>query len=90
MANYNTQYSTSFDDTYLNTWRIDLALKDGPMVANPVSINYAGEPVILERKNDTESKFQYIIQTQCTLNYLYTGDADQPHPELFIDIDNDT
>lgn len=90
MANYNTQYSTSFDDTYLNTWRIDLALKDGPMVANPVSINYTGEPVILERKNDTESKFQYIIQTQCTLNYLYTGDVDQPHPELFINIDNDT
>lgn len=89
MANYSLTYQLNFQDQLLSNWRIDFSLKDGPIASEPIQLIGSGTPLSMERKNRNENKFEPIITTITTIEYIYRGDSD-PVPETFIDIDNDT
>lgn len=90
MANYNVQYRIDFDDDMGSVWRVDLLLKDGPALLEPIQLTYDGTPLILDKQNNDENKFYPIIQTKCTIKYVCRIDeTNDPDPELFIVINND-
>lgn len=89
MANYNIQYRMEFQDIYLSSWRVDFLLKNGIENVTPIRLTGTGTPIKFDKKNNNEYKFEPIIKTQCSIQYLYQGLPGEPSPETFIVIDND-
>lgn len=89
MANYEVQYTFSFDDIKGAQWRGELCLKNGPVTPTPTQLMFSGEPLVFEVKNNDEDKFESILQTELRLQYMYTGATGEPHPETFIVIESD-
>lgn len=91
MVNYPVQYRMTFQDAKLLPWRIDLCLKDGPVLAEPINIVGSAVPLTIDRQNNDETKFAPIIQSQVTIQYTIRPDnLTDPAPETFILIESDT
>lgn len=90
MADYNVQYIMEFQDAMLSAWRLELCLKNGPLVTEPIAILGNENPVTIDKKNNEENKFTPIIESKCTIKYIVRSDTPtDPAPETFIIIEND-
>lgn len=89
MANYNTQYILRFEDINSVSWRVELALKEGPVTETPRELSGTDAPLMLDKRNNDETLYAPIIPTVGTIQYYVTS-ADDPQPEIFFDLEVDT
>lgn len=89
MPNYSLTYRMLFNDALLSNWRVDFSLKEGPIASEPIIIIGSGDPLTLEQQNRNEDKFEPIIKTIATIEYMYRGGSD-PVPETFINVESDS
>lgn len=94
---YNLIYKMEFKDRHQYTpasWRIDFLQKDGVAPADPFPINpqekNGREPLVIDRSQTNTNKFTSIIGSQATISYFYDGSPNCPHPDQFINIEEDT
>lgn len=87
---YFVKYRIRFKDEHNATpanWRIDIMPKDGTVIATPITLRPAANPLTLEYPNSDESKRSWIMGRNATIRYVYTGADGEPLPEEFFDTD---
>lgn len=94
---YNIVYRMQFKDIHRYTpatWTIDFLQKDGLQPAEPIMIQaeskYGREPLVIERSQTSDNKYTPVIGSKATITYCYDGSPTCPHPETFINIEEDT
>lgn len=86
MAQYGVQYRMEFDDVLGAKWRIDLLQRGTVTSPAPLALRGTDEPLVLNKKNDDESRFAPFITTTAQITYMIEGDP-VPEPDVFILID---
>lgn len=90
MATYFTRYYLEFQDNHVTntiTWRADILDSQGNAPTEPYQLIPSSNPLITERINSDDDKFSPIIGRQITLTWKFTGNPNEPTPDLFFEAD---
>lgn len=85
---YFQKYFLEFTDEHITVpalWRIDIYDSEGEVPSEPFRLIGAGDIMTTERIADKDDKNKYIIGRQVTISYEYTGDSNEPLPEMFFE-----
>jgi hypothetical protein len=87
---YFRKYTASFVDIHNihpARWRVDILDDEGSAGDVPLTLMISASPLTLERIDTSDDKSTIIIGQQAVFQYVYTGIAGEPEPEVFFDVD---